>query len=100
MQVNIDMTGQVVFFTPQGKALAGAPPRGYQAKEGGGGDGSPARDGPVSSTRSSPPNPIPGAPLWKCDRDIPWAVEARVWEALDAPSTLAASTARSFSSFR
>jgi hypothetical protein len=27
---------------------------------------------------------LAGASRWKHDRDIPWAVEARAWEALDS----------------
>ncbi|MCJ7628608.1 MAG: hypothetical protein MUO50_09495, partial [Longimicrobiales bacterium] len=30
------------------------------------------------------PDHLAGAPHWKHDRDIPWAVEARAWEALDS----------------
>ena len=88
--VCIDAHHQVVFFTPRGKALFGAPP---------------ARLKPVGEKRrwqgeervnSRPPAVRPpgekpaagthlaGAPRWKRDSDIPWAIEALAWEALDS----------------
>jgi hypothetical protein len=38
-----------------------------------------SRDG-VSPAPDHPPRPHP---IWKYDRDIPWEVEARAWEAFD-----------------
>mgnify|MGYP001820168007 CR=1 FL=1 len=67
MRVCIDVRGEVVFFTPKGKTLPGAPPVPQQ----------PLAEGPAV------PSHISGAPRWKRDRDIPWEVEARAWEALD-----------------
>jgi hypothetical protein len=63
-----------VFFTPRGKALFGAPPVIAKA------DARPAAGKPNESR----PGPLAGAPRWKRDRDIPWEVEARAWEALDS----------------
>ncbi|MFH1763427.1 MAG: DUF222 domain-containing protein, partial [Gemmatimonadota bacterium] len=92
VQVCLDLRGQVVFFTPRGKALLGAPPAGARV------DGRPAAGGSADPGRN-PGGPIPvgaepapqirsghltGASRWKRDGDIPWAVEARAWEALDS----------------
>ncbi len=78
--VCIDRTQQVVFFTPRGKALFAAPP--VQTK--------PPGEGPEPGNlevgefgNSHPTAHLPGAPCWKRDSDIPWALEARAWEALD-----------------
>jgi hypothetical protein len=74
VRVCLDVKGQVVFFTPRGKVLAGAPPA--RAK--------------TEATPSSPSakdirlRHLAGAPRWTHDRDIPWTVEARAWEALDS----------------
>jgi hypothetical protein len=101
--------GQVVFFTPRGRALLGAPPAGLKmaacgevgvdagvearadARVDGRIDGrvdtsldvalEPERPGVVGG-REGPPTA--GAPRWKRDADIPWALEARAWEALDS----------------
>ncbi len=64
-----------MFFSPRGKALVGAPPRKIDL-EGGGGE--PAPSGPP------PSRPGAGIPRWTRDAYIPWEVEARAWEALDA----------------
>ena len=100
----IDTNGQVVFFTPKGKALMGAPPAGIGAPQVGerepqlagipvsgklaevgaklgAENGSGAWAEAVGQIRH---DPLPGAPRWKRDRDIPWAIEARAWEALDS----------------
>ena len=74
VQVCLDLKGQIVFFTPRGKTLAGAPPAAVEV------DAKPAAGRPTES----PPGPLAGAPRWKRDGDIPWAVEARAWEALDS----------------
>ena len=79
----IDVTGQVVFFSPRGKALMGAPPRRLD-REG----ADPIGTSPVGASPPAfqPPVIRPGAgiPRWKRDADIPWEVEARAWEALDS----------------
>jgi hypothetical protein len=77
VRVCLDRDGKVVFFTPRGKALAGAPPA--PAK----GDGRPqaGRPGVGGGRRSIS---MDAAPRWKRDSDIPWAIEARAWEALDS----------------
>ncbi len=78
VRVCIDVTGQVVFFSPKGKALVGAPPRRLDSVRAGS-----DRVGPAAI---QPPAIRPGAgiPRWKRDADIPWEVEARAWEALDS----------------
>ena len=74
VRVCLDLKGQVVFFTPKGKTLLGAPPM----------PPNPLAEGPaVGKFPELPPTPLAGAPRWKRDGDIPWAVEARAWEALD-----------------
>ena len=74
VQVCLDRDAKIVFFTPRGKAIAGAPPATVEV------DAKPAAGRPTES----PPGPLAGAPRWKRDGDIPWAVEARAWEALDS----------------
>jgi hypothetical protein len=70
MDVWIDRDGQVVFFTPKGKAILGAPvARPMTAR--------PA----VQLDLRKPPA---GAPRWKWDRDVPCEEEARAWEALES----------------
>jgi hypothetical protein len=77
--VCLDATGQVVFFTPKGKALLGAPPAsGLRPVH------------PSGVARGESPASVPGlapgagSPRWKRDTDIPWEVEARAWDALDS----------------
>jgi hypothetical protein len=94
------MDGQVVFFTPRGKALFGAPPRPRDRAD----PDSAGRDlaveeeselGPKLAMEESPgaesaaphqlkPYHRSGAARWKRDSDIPWKVEAQAWEALEA----------------
>ena len=105
VRVCLDVKGQVVFFTPRGKALLGAPPTGVKMRGRGGvgidaGGGArvdtrvdtridtsldaalePEKSGIVGGTEALP---MAGAPRWKRDADIPWALEARAWEALDS----------------
>ena len=90
-----DKVGQVVFFTPTGKALgqvpsvgevpmAGQPPRLAEA----------SIVNEVASAASVPfgaaasPADAGGsanaAPTWRHDRDVPWSVEAAAWQALEA----------------
>ena len=73
IRVCIDVRGEVVFFSPKGKALLGAPPRRVDWEI-------------VSPAAIQPPVVRPGAgtPRWKRDTEIPWDVEARAWEALDS----------------
>jgi hypothetical protein len=77
VRVALDGDGKVVFFTPRGKALAGAPP----ALANVGGRREAARPGVGGGRRSMS---MDAAPRWKRDSDIPWAIEARAWEALDS----------------
>jgi hypothetical protein len=85
VKVCIDLNGQVVFFTPMGKTLLGAPPAqpGFGKLDGdtalGGGRG----EGIEETGRETVPHPA-GAPVYKHDRHIPWEVEARAWEALES----------------
>jgi hypothetical protein len=80
VRVCLDAKGQVVFFTPRGKALLGAAPAGVRAGAGGG----LGEDGHPAKPRLPGLKPSAGAPRWKRDADIPWAIEARAWEALDS----------------
>ena len=72
-----DRNGQVVFFTPKGKALFEAPPLPELPPD------------PVQALvrgnreRGIRPDGRSGAPKWKRDWDIPWAIEAAAREALD-----------------
>jgi len=88
VRICIDADGQVVFFTPRGKTLLGAPPRRVDMgmrMEGETAVGQrPARRFPESEAEKPRPGPLAGTPRWKHDRDIPWAVEAQAWEALDS----------------
>ncbi len=72
-----DRDGQVVFFTPKGKALFEAPPPRVLGAD------------PVAElisgnrARGITPDWRSGAPRWKSDHDIPWPIEAAAWEAID-----------------
>ena len=72
-----DRNGQVVFFTPEGKALFEAPPVPELPPD------------PVEALvrgnreRGITPDCSAGAPMWRRDSDIPWAIEAAAQEALD-----------------
>ncbi len=69
--VCIDRDGQVVFFTRRGKVLLGAPP---------------AHPVPVDEQDLGPELELfTGTPRYKRDSDMPWEVEARVWDVLDPP---------------
>jgi hypothetical protein len=86
------MDGQVVFFTPRGKAIFDAPqPAGRLGAAG----PVPGRLGTPSEPLRLPGldddldlDPLPdhyaGAANWTRDHKIPWAIEARAWEALDS----------------
>ena len=94
MQVWIDLDGQVVFFTPRGRALFDVPSIGPPSA--GPAPGRPADGRPAASEPPQLPgldDDVPwelrpgyrsGASRWKRDYDVPWAVEARAWEALDS----------------
>ena len=71
--VCLDVTGQAVFFTPKGKALAGAPSRRLSPPERPGGQGFEAPE--VEEWA--------GAQRYNYDRDIPWEEQARAREAVD-----------------
>ena len=72
-----DRNGQVVFFTPEGKALFETPPVPELPPD------------PVEALvrgnreRGITPDRSTGAPMWRRDGDIPWAIEAAALEALD-----------------
>ena len=72
-----DRNGLVVFFTPTGKALFEAPPMPKLPPD------------PVQALvrrnreRGIRPDFSSGAPTWKRDSDVPWAIEAAAREALD-----------------
>jgi len=83
VQVCIDRDGQVVFFSPRGQALRGAPPAPRRrAWEERGKGGSRESLGPKLDLRRS--DPFPGAAHFTRDHHIPGALEAAVWEALDS----------------
>jgi hypothetical protein len=109
VRICVDRTGQVVFFTPRGKALFEVPvpfEMPAQEREVGGraklreerrGEGreGPGDFGPIvpgaGFGRRRPdvetgiiPHRPSGAAGWKRDSDIPWTLEARAWEALDS----------------
>jgi len=88
VRVCLDLKGQVVFFTPRGKTLLGAPPVPPNPLAEGPAVGRPADAGPrtLGQDRRKPMvgTPLAGTPRWKRDRDIPWDLEARAWEALDS----------------
>ncbi len=70
MRVCLDRTAAVVFFTADGRAIAGAPaPQGEPA--------------PHLPPAPESPTPYPGAARYTRDRDVPWRIEARAREALD-----------------
>ena len=71
--VCLDKDGQAVFFTPKGKALAGAPPRQMAPTE------RPGED----TLDTLAVTEWGGLPRYGYDRNIPWEEEARAWEALD-----------------
>jgi hypothetical protein len=76
----MDVDQQVVFFTPRGRALFDAPPVGEGCMAG-------VSEDPEAGLESAPqlrPYHLEGASRWTRDGDIPWAEEARAWEALDS----------------
>ncbi len=72
-----DRNGQVVFFTPKGNPLFEAPPLPELPPD------------PVEALvrdnreRGIRPNGLSGAPKWRRDWDIPWAIEAAARESVD-----------------
>jgi hypothetical protein len=89
-----DKVGQVVFFTPTGKALGAVPRAGEVPRPG---EVPRAVEVPilreVASVASvafraavSPADAgglSTAGPTWRHDRDVPWSIEAAAWEALD-----------------
>lgn len=87
----MDRTRAVVFFTAGGRAIAGSPaphpgPGCPQPTAPRLGRPRPAAPRPLPPAPESP-SAYPGAARFVRDRDIPWDVEARAWEALDTPSS-------------
>ena len=72
-----DRNGLVVFFTPKGKALFEAPPLPELPPD------------PLEALvrgnreRGIRPDFSSGAPQWRQDNDVPWAIETAAMEALD-----------------
>ena len=96
MTVCVDTEGQIVFFTPKGWALAAAPalsglpvkfvpgPEGLVAGDADQRSADPAvRQLRRNRARGVTPDAWDSAPDYTRDRDIPWEIEARAWEALD-----------------
>ena len=75
----MDVNQKVVFFTPKGRALMGAPPVNPEP------DRLRAIGGPGAKGVHRPPaiDAASAIPRFKRDVDIPWELEARAWEALD-----------------
>ena len=76
-----DRDGNVVFFTPSGKALfdvSSSPLLGADPVE---------RLVRGNRARGIAPDGRSGAPRWNRDRDIPWTIEAAAWEAIDPVDT-------------
>jgi hypothetical protein len=94
VRVCIDLNGQVVFFTPKGKTLLGAPPRewdhrrsapGAEEERSAAGKESPACEADrLAGPQETRPYHLSGAARWARDEDIPWDVEAGAWDALEA----------------
>ena len=109
MTVCMDVNQKVVFFTPTGRAMVGAPPvnpepgrlraigesigemmgeaEAGSPRDGGRlrAEGEPEAVGPDQPRLQPPPriNSAAAIPRFKRDTDIPWEVEARAWDALD-----------------
>jgi hypothetical protein len=97
VQVCMDVGGQVAFFTPRGRVLFDAPKTRFldRLEPAEGPELEPTRKWESGSDRDGHwrPQPIPryasrpphltGAAKWARDRDIPFEIEARAWEALD-----------------
>ncbi len=84
VRVCLDVEGKVAFFAPDGRVLADVAPRPRQP------DGS---DRPIrqrrrldAEARSGLPRHRLGASKWARDAQVPWEVEAAVWDALDESS--------------
>jgi hypothetical protein len=82
--VCMDRDRQVVFFTPDGKAIPGAPPMGLER--------TPERHQDPTTplrrrNRSSGVRPGPDTirPPYLRDHLVPWRIEAAAWEAVDQP---------------
>ena len=77
-----DANGQVVFFSPSGKAIAASPPMPKPA-----GDPVDAL-GRRTRERGALPDSRSGMPDWRHDRDVPWEVEVAAVEALEGCEVL------------
>ncbi|MEN8375853.1 MAG: HNH endonuclease signature motif containing protein, partial [Gemmatimonadota bacterium] len=105
VRVCLGKEGAVAFFTPRGRALYDAP-RSNGRRPGGGGDGSAsaapganeaagngrapgARPRPTAKLRLDLPAHRTGAARWTRDSYVPWPVEARAREALEADAEMA-----------
>ncbi len=80
VRVCLDVEGKVAFFAPSGRVLADVPSR----------PRSDGHDRPIrpkrrldAETRSGLPRHRLGAAKWARDSQVPWEVEAAVWDALD-----------------
>jgi len=79
VRVCLDRNHQAVFFTPRGKALFDVP-----QTSGLNVSAETSRPGVDRSPPQLPADHRGGASRWKRDSEIPWAMEARAWEALDS----------------
>jgi hypothetical protein len=72
-----DAEGQVVFFSPSGKAIAASPPMTPHPTD--------PLDELIRRNRESGarPNSRSGMPEWRHDRDVPWEIEVAAVEALE-----------------
>lgn len=91
MRVCLDIEGKVAFFTPAGHAVFDAPRGGLPRRPSPPSRASASSSAPtptaIAPLPPAPPVPAiayPGADRWRHDRGIPWDIEARAMEALDA----------------
>lgn len=94
VRVCLDRNHQAVFFTPRGEALFDVPSVRDRSVERSAAKPGEAPESEGTRERGSSQNPggprrlrpvgLHGVSRWKRDSEIPWAVEARVWEALDS----------------
>ena len=81
-----DKNGQIIFFTPIGKALGQVPiAREVSIAHEVASSADVAYGAAVSPADAGGFSTAP--PTWRHDRDIPWSIEAAAWEALDAGGT-------------
>ena len=89
MKVCLSKDDKVVFFTPEGRAVFDAPaaPMTVPTRRASRPPRKAARHlgGTAFHRASLCAQPLADlSPKWKCDIDIPWAVEAAAWEALES----------------